>query len=174
MVRPIALLSAAAAGLALAGSIVTAAPAGATEPYVPPCTSDTVNVQAVYNDGGMNKANYRIQVGNPENAPRSCSMVGFPGVDHAGPGAETIGAPAGRKTWQPVQRLILAPGETAYAELTITNTGPFDPESCQAVESRGLQVWLPNTYDYTLVDLPHRACANPELTLMSVGPMQHA
>lgn len=173
MLRPIALLSTTAAGLALAGSIVTAAPAGAAEPYVPPCTSDAVNVQAVYLDGGMNKQNYRLEVHNPENAPAACSMVGFPGVDHAGPGAETIGAPATRRTSQ-VQRIILSPGETGYAALTISSTEPYDAQACQPVDSRGLQVWLPNTYNYTVVDLPHRACANPEIGTLSVGPMQKA
>lgn len=173
MLRPIALLSTTAAGLALAGSIVTAAPAGATEAYVPPCTSDAVSVQAVYDGGGMSKENYRIEVRNPEGAA-ACSMVGFPGVDHAGPGGETIGAPGERKTWQPVQRVVLAPGETAYAEVTITRAEVFDPESCQTVESRGLQVWLPNTDSYTVLDLPHRACANPEIRTLSVGPMQQA
>lgn len=171
MIRPIAHLTA-AAGLALAGSLGAATAAQAMPSDLHPCTDDQITVNVVYDGSGMSKSHYRVEMTNT--SQRSCTLRGFPGVDHEDEHGIALGAPAARAEGDTRRSVEMAPGDRAAAPLTITSAGVFDPAACRPGIAPTLTVYIPGGFEARQVALRHDACLATDFANMRVGAVARA
>lgn len=94
------------------------------------------------------------------NAGPTCAITGFPGVSYyAGMDNHQVGDAAARDP-EPIQRVVLRAGESAYAWLNQVNVDNYDPAVCQPVGATGLRVYPPdNTAPALLPEPGARGCA---------------
>jgi len=102
----------------------------------------------------------------------ACTLLGFPGVSLvAGPSNTQIGLAAKRGTATPVNRVTLAPGATAHAQLQIVDALNYPPASCGPTKATALRIYPPG--QTAAVFLPNTAngCAKP-VQIMYIGAVQ--
>ncbi len=143
-----------------AGTTVTATDAATT--------GDAPAVTATTADDRCHTGGLAVTVGDPEGAAGSvyrtltftnssgadCTLSGYPGVSlvTGADGATQVGAAADREPARqgdaPV--ITLSPGDTATADLKITNPGVFG-DRCTATPADALRVYPPDERDSTVV-----------------------
>ncbi|WIM66900.1 DUF4232 domain-containing protein [Corynebacterium breve] len=103
---------------------------------------------------------------------KDCQMIGFPGVSIVGGGNGTqIGAPANREN-RGTDYVELKDGDVATFTVTISQAGAYDEAECQPTPADGLRVFPPGNTNSSYVAVPGlTGCANPELSILNVGPV---
>jgi Protein of unknown function (DUF4232) len=118
-------------------------------------------------------ASYTLEFTNV--SARSCSLYGYPAVSaYAGSqvSGTQIGSAATRDTAIRPQPVVLAPGATAHAVLSVTGTSNFQPTACAQVTAPELRVMLPDQVQAMLVPIRLAACSKKGPEFMSVQAIQ--
>ena len=101
----------------------------------------------------------------------SCQLRGYPRVAFVtGIGGSRIGRAATLQAG-PVRRVVLAPGATAHAWLTVAAASNYPPPRCRPVSADWLRVRAPGQRGYSYVQHHFTACADASiLTIQPVRP----
>lgn len=102
---------------------------------------------------------------------RSCVLNGYPRVA-AYTGLREIGSPAGLDTSVRPRTVTLRPGDTANAELRYTETGSFEPATCQPVVASELRVYPPDSVKPTVVNWRAPVCSRQGPEFLVVQPVE--
>jgi hypothetical protein len=118
--------------------------------------------------GGMMKQAYNLRFTNRSQS--ACQLWGSPGVSFVtGDNGQQVGEPATRIERSQGKQVVISPGATASAPLTITNPNAYPPERCGLAQARGLRVYAPGDTASMFVDSPQQACSTLGSATMSVG-----
>jgi hypothetical protein len=90
----------------------------------------------------------------------SCFVVGFPGVSYVDFHGHQVGQPAVRDGAEG-GRIVLAPGQVASSDVSLTDPAVFDPAACRVVQVAGLRVYPPDSFAAMFVSDPRTACSGP-------------
>lgn len=107
------------------------------------CTNDEVVASVTAQSGGgeAGRSHYWVSVRNV--SKHACTLLGYPGVDVLDSHGKQIGASAQHSSrGTSPRRIVLRPGSTSRADLTVSNAGAHD---CTVVTVRGVAVWVPGT-----------------------------
>jgi hypothetical protein len=107
------------------------------------------------------------------NGPEECSLQGWPGVSFVGDGNGTqLGQAAAFDRSTPHPTVVLKPGGTAQAPLTIVQAGNYDPSQCQPKKADGFRVYPPGSTESLFVkDADVTACTSEAVSLLTVGAL---
>ena len=138
------------------------------------CSSDRLGYDVpVPQGGGGGSASSTTAVVLTNVGDRACTLFGYPGVSFvAGEDRRTAGAPADRQPGTTPARVVLAPGGTASAELTIAAEASVGDGVCQPTDVVGLRIFPPGSTGSALVDRRVTACGGPDAHQLVVGPVQ--
>lgn len=102
-----------------------------------------------------------------------CILKGFPGVSLAADAAGgPIGAAATRDESVPVTDVLLAPGQTGWAQLRYTQAGNY--MDCSPVDAAGYRIYPPEDTESLFLAQPTTACSNADIKLLTIGAFQTA
>jgi len=162
----IASLVACAAAMALLACGPARWPAGAG------CRSSSLLVALDTRAVGVAGGSQYLPVEITNTAAASCHLHGYPGVALVpGIGGSRIGGVAARQAGQPVRRVILAPGGTAHAWLTVAAAANYPRRRCHPVTVDWLRVRAPGQRGYDYVQHQFTACTDASiLTIQPVLP----
>jgi hypothetical protein len=142
--------------------------------------------------GGCPAAALRITIGSPGGAGagqaaghsdetldfinvsrHSCDLYGYPGVSFADRAGATIGHPAGRSGNSAVH-VIVAPGGTAHAWLTVTDATNYPAPKCHVVTAHRLRVFPPGqaAASYVTLSAGVPACSSAAETVIVDYPVR--
>jgi hypothetical protein len=157
-----------------AGSSSSAGSSGAATPRAagaPACPTRSLKASAGSAQGAAGSVYQPIDFTNISTT--ACTLYGYPGMALAGgsPVAQ-IGAAATRSTATAAKLVTLAPGQTAYALLRVTDALNYPTSTCHPVTSAYLQIYPPN--QTTPIYLPDKttACASTSVKQLSVSVVQ--
>ncbi|HUC23679.1 MAG TPA: DUF4232 domain-containing protein [Streptosporangiaceae bacterium] len=140
---------------------VSAAPSA-----LPGCATGALTISLGSGTGAAGSSYYPIKFTNASAA--ACTLYGYPGVSFvAGSGAQ-VGAAATRDPAHPRQRVRLAPGETAHADLRVVNARNYPSATCDPVSVQRLKVYPPGQTSVLYLSLTATACRNPSVQILSV------
>jgi hypothetical protein len=150
-----------AVGAASAASM-TAASAAVSHPARPDATSRcTLSQLTVWiglpGSGAAGSTAYPLEFSNTSG--HTCHLFGYPGVSAFGRNGHQLGSSAGRDTSLRARFVVLRPGETAHALLTITDAGNFPAHACRMRTAVGLRVNPPDRHRSAVVPLTFAACS---------------
>jgi hypothetical protein len=150
----------------------TPAPTGsATTPTGPAeCTTAGLHVTVGTSQGAAGTIYYNIDFTNVSSS--SCVLQGYPGVSLVTAGSTAssqIGADAKRSSASPANPTTLAPGQTAHAQLGITQAGAFPASTCQPVSAHWLKVFPPDQTVPAFLSLQTQTCASTSVSTMRIG-----
>lgn len=101
-------------------------------------------------------------------------MYGYPGVSWVtGASGQRVNDPAQRYTTRPAQ-VRLDPGASAYALVTLVQTGNYPPATCQPVQATGFRVYPPDETASVFASYPQQVCSANGVGLATVYPVQPA
>jgi hypothetical protein len=104
---------------------------------------------------------YPVQFDNISGA--TCNLYGYPGVSFVtGAGGSQIGLPATENPVDPRQFIDLAPGQTAHAELQLTDAQNYSPADCGTVTASWLRIYPPNQTSPLYASFTAQTCSKPE------------
>ncbi|MFT8704663.1 DUF4232 domain-containing protein [Bifidobacterium aquikefiricola] len=105
------------------------------------------------------------------NTGSTCKMGGYPGISFAAAGKQ-IGAAAVRESGTS-KLLTLQQGQSAYAQLQITQAGNFSSSSCSPTHADHVVVYPPNQKNpITVATNDYTGCANSATPIIHVKPLQ--
>ncbi|MFT8443124.1 MAG: DUF4232 domain-containing protein [Bifidobacterium aquikefiri] len=105
------------------------------------------------------------------NNGNTCKMDGYPGVSLAVAGKQ-IGAAAVRDSGS-LKTLTVQRGQSAYAQLQITEAGNFSASSCKPTQADSLVIYPPNQKSpITIATKNYTGCANSATPIIHVKPLQ--
>lgn len=151
------------------------APENSEAPAGPVDCSAAVLAGTVENTAGGGAAGsvYRTLVLTNSSAAPCTAAPGYPGVSYLDAAGRQVGAAAARTTniAAGTEPIVLEPGQSAAAELRETRAQNYG-EDCQAQPVTQLLVYPPD--DLAALTVAHDAlgCTNPDIELLSVGPLQ--
>lgn len=169
-----------------APSAPAAAATGAAEPATPPAAAEpeaaagpgacaAADLTGTIEDnigGGAAGSVYRSLVLTNSSAAACTALPGFPGVSYIDAAGEQLGAAAvrtdGTATADP---LVLEPGQSAVSELRETRAENYGAE-CVPHPATQLRVYPPEDLESVVLQHEAVACENPNVQLLSVGPLQ--
>lgn len=159
---------------ATAGS--TASPtAAAPNPSAGPGACSTADLAGTVEEnigGGAAGSVYRTLVLTNISAAPCTTAAGYPGVSYINAAGDPLGAAAVRSGGPVVgEPLLLEPNQSVVAELRETRAENYGAD-CVAETSANLVVYPPDNFES--LNIPHEmlACANPNVELLSVGPVE--
>lgn len=136
------------------------------------CSTADIKLTIGQANGAAGTVFYPVQFTNTSTS--ACTLYGFPGVAFVTkPGGNVIGAPAGRNAAE--RHLItLGPGQTAHANLAVSDV--LIENNCRQhqVPVKWLQVYPPGHYAALFVRFspPNgHGCGDESLVVMHVGPV---
>jgi hypothetical protein len=114
---------------------------------------------------------YQLEFTNT--ASSTCTLYGFPGVSFLDGSGRRLGPPAEQGSTA-ARTVALAPGETGYARLDVTD--PFIPPCAGPGSVAHIRVYPPGSYVATLVAPPGamQVCTSPNtanFVATTVGPL---
>jgi hypothetical protein len=119
--------------------------------------------------GAAGSVNMQLVLTNSGSEP--CLLRGFPGVSLvADANAEPIGAPATRDDSKPATDVVLTPGKAGSAPLRYSQAANF--QGCTLTPAAGYRIYPPEDKASLFIAQATNACANAEITLLSVGTFQ--
>jgi Protein of unknown function (DUF4232) len=122
-----------------------AASAAATGGGPAACATSALKVTVLTVPGSGTAGTEHFPIDFTNVSRESCNLFGYPGVSFVtGPGGRQIGAAAARQPVNPPAEVVLAPGATAYATLSIEDPGAYSPSACHQVTAHWLRVYPPN------------------------------
>ena len=150
----------------------SAAPATTTPAGPGLCKAAVLSAATDASGGGAAGSVYmKLNLTNPGSEP--CILKGFPGVSLAADAAGgPIGAAATRDESVPVTDLLLAPGQTGWAQLRYTQAGNYT--DCSPVDAAGYRIYPPEDTESLFLAQPTTACSNADIKLLTIGAFQAA
>jgi hypothetical protein len=134
-----------AATTAPATTPAPAASAAATGGGPAACATSALKVTVLTVPGSGTAGTEHFPIDFTNVSQESCNLFGYPGVSFVtGAGGSQIGAAAARQPVNPPAEVVLAPGATAYATLSIEDPGVYSPSACHQVTAHWLRVYPPN------------------------------
>lgn len=124
----------------------------------PECTVHTLSLKLGPSDDATGHHFQNLDFTNISKS--SCFIVGFPGVSYVDYHGHQVSQPAVRDG-NKGPRIVLAPGQIASADVSMTDPGVFDPGTCKAVSVAGLRVYPPDSFLAMFVSKPSTACSGP-------------
>ena len=122
--------------------------------------------------GGAAGSVYRTLVLTNVSAEPCAAAQGYPGVSYINAAGQPLGAAAVRSggpvTGEP---LLLEPNQSAVSELRETRAENYG-DDCVSEQATQLVVYPPDELESLNIDHQILACANPNVELLSVGPLQ--
>jgi hypothetical protein len=127
-------------------------PAAATAPPTSPaggasapCATSALKVTVLTVPGSSAAGTEHFPVDFTNVSRESCNLFGYPGVSLVtSQGGSQIGEAAGRQAVNSPTTVVLAPGATAYATMSIEDPGVYSPSACHQVTAHWLRVYPPN------------------------------
>jgi hypothetical protein len=109
------------------------------------CATSALKVTVLTVPGSATAGTEHFPVDFTNVSGSSCNLLGYPGVSFVtGPGGSQVGAAAARQPVNPPAEVILAPGATAYATLSVVDPGVYSPSACHQVTAHWVRVYPPN------------------------------
>ena len=99
-----------------------------------------------------------------------CALVGFPGVSLVAADGTQVGRSAVREG--PAERVVLAPGAVAHAELFPVNWKNYNPALCVPTPVAGVRVYPPGETVPAFVPEPGTGCADGQVSLLRVDTVR--
>lgn len=163
------MLAATLTGVALAATMMAAAPTAAQAARIPPrCTVAHLRVQIGYSQGAAGTLLYMLRFTNVGRS--TCSLRGFPGVSLTDARGHQLGRPAGWDRRRPVQRVTLTRGATAHSILAVHNASAYSVSACRPATSSFVRVYPPGSYRSVLVRFRTLTCTTA-LDITGVTPI---
>lgn len=134
------------------------------------CKTKDLEISTADKQGAAGSTLLNLEFKN--NSRAACLLEGFPGVSLvADNNGSQLGEAADREKQVEAEPITVAPGESATAAISITNTGALNPEKCQPAKADGLRVYPPNETKAAFVPLEDiQGCAGDE-SILSVQPV---
>lgn len=150
----------------------SAAPATTTPAGPGLCKAGVLSAATDASGGGAAGSVYmKLNLTNAGNEP--CILKGFPGVSLAADAAGgPIGAAATRDESVPVTEVLLAPGQTGWAQLRYTQAGNYT--DCSPADAAGYRIYPPEDTESLFLAQPTTACSNADIKLLTIGAFQPA
>lgn len=158
--------SSAATATRTAAQATTTTTTAATGQAVAECTSSDLAGTVGHGSAAAGTAYYQLALRNT--SADTCYEQGYAGVSQLGLGGHRIGAAADEVS-AAEPRVVLAPGQTAYATLAIADAGNY-PSSCRPGPSPQLRVYPPNQTASLTIALRSEGCANRADKLLHIKP----
>jgi hypothetical protein len=101
-------------------------------------------------------------------------MEGYPGVSLVSAGnnaGSQIGADAKRNPVVTPKQIVLAPGQTANAQLGVAEAGNFPPSSCDPVTAHWLKVFPPDQTVAAYAPFTTQTCASTSTATMHIAAL---
>jgi hypothetical protein len=102
----------------------------------------------------------------------ACTLYGYPGVSFVTAGGAQVSAPGTEAPTYPRRLVTLAPGNTAHAELKITDALNYPAGTCHPVAVHRLKVFPPGQTAALYITLPAAACRNAAIQILEVQTIQ--
>jgi hypothetical protein len=132
----------------------------------PACATSALTVAAATVPGSGTAGTEHFAIDFTNVSGSSCNLFGYPGVSFVtAPGGSQIGAAAARQPVNPPATVVLAPGATAYATLSIEDPGVYSPSACHQVTAHWLRVYPPNQTASVTVGFTTAVCQSLPATL---------
>lgn len=153
----------------------TSPAAGAPDDSAAPAACGAADLAGTVEDmpgGGAAGSVYRSLVLTNISAAACTTSAGYPGVSYLNAAGDQLGAAAVRSDGSAAgSAFVLQPGQSASAELKETRAENYGAD-CVAEQATQLLVYPPE--DLEALTIPHEvlACANPNVELLGVGPLQ--
>lgn len=166
-------LAATLTGVALAATMIAAAPTTAQATTIPPrCTVAQLRVRVDDRDpeGAAGTLLYRLTFTNL--ARSTCSLRGFPGVSLTDARGHQLGQPARWDRFPPVRRVTLTRGATAHSVLAMLQVGFYSARACRPATSSFVRVYPPGSFRSILIRFHARTCTaqtNTRVTPVTAG-----
>jgi hypothetical protein len=136
------------------------------------CRADALSAATDATGGGAAGSVY-MKLNLTNTGTENCILRGFAGVSLTADAAGgPIGAPAVRDESTTAAEVVLAPGETGWAQLRYTQAGNYP--DCSPVEAAGYRIYPPEDTGSIFLAQPTRACSNADIELLTIGPFQPA
>ena len=102
----------------------------------------------------------------------SCFVEGYPGVSLVSAGSNAgsqVGADAKRDPVVTAKQIVLAPGQTANAQLGVAEAGNFPASSCRPVTAHWLKVFPPDQTVAAYTAFSVQTCASTTVPTMHIA-----
>lgn len=161
--------SSAKTGTAKNGSTADGSTAN-TSASVHACTPSQLTVWlGVPGSAAAGSVEYPVEISNI--SQHTCYLYGYPGVSATKAGGGQLGSAAARIPHLQVGTVTIAPGQTAHADVQITDVGNFSPSACNPANAVALKVYAPGDFSAITVPYSFRACATAGPKYLHVTPV---
>lgn len=142
---------------------------GASADGVPPCTSGVLAASLDFTTGGgaAGSTTGNLVLRNTSNA--ACSLQGYPGVSFVDGNGNQLGAAAARSAGT-ARAVTVHAGDSAFAQLKITDALNYDASTCGVTDATGLRIYPPGEKAALFVNHAAKACTK-NAQVLTVGPM---
>jgi hypothetical protein len=152
-------------------SVDTTTTTTASSAAVKDCSSSQLKASLMNPSGAAGSVGYDLVLRNT--GVVTCSLRGYPGVSYVtGATGTTVGAPAQRDNFGPINTITLSPGHAARATLIEVSSLNYPPDTCRLTQVSGLRIYPPNQTAALFVPQSTRACANPADATLSIRPLE--
>jgi hypothetical protein len=154
-------------------SAASTPPSSPTTPAGPAeCTTSALQVKIGASNGAAGTIYYSLDFTNATSS--SCFVEGFPGVSLVSAGNSSgsqVGADAKRDPVVTPKEIVLAPGQTANAQLGVAEAGNFPASSCHQVTAHWLKVFPPDQTVAAYAPLTTQTCATTSTATMHIAAL---
>ncbi len=136
------------------------------------CPTSALKVKVGSSNGAAGTIYYSLDFTNVSSS--SCFMEGYPGVSLVSAGnnaGSQIGADAKRNPVVTPKQIVLAPGQTANAQLGVAEAGNFPPSSCDPVTAHWLKVFPPDQTVAAYAPFTTQTCASTSTATMHIAAL---
>jgi hypothetical protein len=141
-------------------AVGVAATHGAAHRAAARCMSQRLVVWLAPNDGGAAAGSVFYSLNFTNLSGHACVLAGYPGVSAVDLGGRQLGSAASRSPHEPYRAVRLRAGDTASAQLQISQAANFPIGDCHRVNAAGLRVYPPNALRSKVVPIPFNACSH--------------
>jgi hypothetical protein len=154
-------------------SSTTAAATGSSSPATSAgpagCQASGLQARLGAAQGAAGTSYQVIVLTNTANA--ACTLYGYPGVSFVtGVGGGEVGMPASKDPLVSKTLVTLGPGATANFLLAVHDAGAFP--DCKITNVDWLRIFPPGDYGSIYLQYKTLACANPDKSILGVGPVR--
>jgi Protein of unknown function (DUF4232) len=147
------------------------APIQSPTPVGPPgCATAALQASLGPGSGAAGSSYYPIEFTNASGS--DCTLYGYPGVSFVTASGVQVGAAATEDPTYPRQLVTLAPGETAHAEVRITDALNYSSSTCDPVAVSRLKVFPPGQTSALHISVTATGCDNASVQILSVQTVQ--
>jgi hypothetical protein len=143
-----------------------------TPPGVTECTTSDLSFKVGSSNGAAGTIYYSLDFTNI--SASNCFVEGYPGVSLVSAGNNSgsqIGADAKREPVVTPKQIVLAPGDTANAQLGVAEAGNFPTSSCKPVTAHWLKVFPPDQTVAAYAAFSTQTCASTSEPTMHIAAL---